>query len=72
MSEQRGMPPWFFMVATIVSLLMVALYIQMTFEEGLSPWMVFRIVFWLGLMGVFIWMFGRARAARRDSSQFHA
>jgi len=72
MSEQRGMPPWFFMVATIVSLLMVALYVQMTFEEGLSFWMVFRIVFWVGLTCVFIWMFGRTRAARRDGSQYRA
>jgi hypothetical protein len=51
---------------------MVALYVQMVFEEGLSLWMVFRVVFWVGLMGVFIWMFGRARAARRDNSQFRA
>jgi hypothetical protein len=72
MDEKRGMPPWFFGVATIVSLLMVALYVQMTFEEGLSFWMVFRIVFWVGLLGVFIWMFSRARAVRRDGSQYGA
>ncbi|MGD2151933.1 MAG: hypothetical protein PVG79_01615 [Gemmatimonadales bacterium] len=72
MSEQRGMPPWFFMVATIVSLLMVALYVRMTVEEGLSFWMVFRIVFWFGLLCVFVWMFCRARAVRRDSSQYRA
>lgn len=72
MSEKRGMPPWFFAVATIVSLLMVTLYIQMVFEDGLSFWMVFRILFWVGLMVVFIWMFGRARAERRNSSQFGA
>jgi hypothetical protein len=70
MDEKRGMPPWFFVLATIVSLLMVALYVQMTFEEGLSLWMAFRIVFWIGLMGVFIWMFGRARAARSGDSRF--
>lgn len=72
MSEKVGTPPWFFAVATIVSLLMIALYVQMVFEDGLSFWMVFRILFWVGLMGIFIWMFGRARAARRDSSRYRA
>jgi hypothetical protein len=72
MAEKSSMPPWFFVVATIVSLLMVALYVQMAFEEGISFWLVFRIVFWVGLLCTFIWMFGRARAARRDGSQFRA
>lgn len=69
MAERVGMPPWFFVVATILSLLMIALYVQMVFEDGLSFWMVFRIVFWIGLTGVFIWLFGRARAAQRERPQ---
>ncbi|UCC73429.1 MAG: hypothetical protein JSV86_02370 [Gemmatimonadota bacterium] len=72
MAEKRGMPPWFFVVATIVSLLMVALYIQMVPTEGLSFWMILRIAFWVGLAGFFIWGFSRARKARRDGNQFVA
>jgi hypothetical protein len=63
------MPPLFFAVATIVSLLMVVLYIRTALEEGLSFWVVFRTAFWMGLAGFLIWMFVRARKARSDDTQ---
>jgi len=70
MAEKRGMPPWSFLVATIVALLMVVMYVQAAIDEGFSLWMLVRIGVWAVFAVALFYGFNRARRARRDGSRF--
>ncbi len=67
MSENRGMPPWFFLAATIVAVVMTGLYTRMALDQGFSFWMFVRVGFWVVFALVAFRAFRRARRVRRNA-----
>lgn len=67
MTENRGMPPFFFLAATIVAVVMAVLYGRAALDRGFSFWMFVRIGFWVVFALVACRAFRRARRMRRNA-----